>query len=87
MQLHAVECSSFAINVDRWLWLVAVNVRPKYRGMGVRVFQTRAAIVNSFSGNQLGCHIAMAEMSDKGPMKSRLYDIIDRNHDGKMTEM
>ena len=48
-------------------------------------FQTRAAIVNSFSGNQLGCHIAMAEMSDKGPMKSRLYDIIDRNHDGKMT--
>ena len=41
--------------------------------------------VGRFNETELGRHGALAEMSDKGPMKSRLYDIIDRNHDGKMT--
>ena len=38
-----------------------------------------------FSKEQLDRHGALADTSDKGPMKSRLYDIIDRNRDGKMT--
>lgn len=38
-----------------------------------------------FNEEQLEYHGASADMSDKGPMKSRLYDIIDRNRDGKMT--
>ena len=41
--------------------------------------------VNRFSEDQLERHGSLAETSDKGPMKSRLYDIIDRDHDGKMT--
>jgi predicted chitinase len=40
---------------------------------------------NRFSEDQLERHGALADASDKGPMKSRLYDIIDRDHDGKMT--
>ncbi len=41
--------------------------------------------VNRFSETELERHGALADASDKGPMKSRLYDIIDRDHDGKMT--
>ncbi|MCK1794164.1 SH3 domain-containing protein [Pseudomonas violetae] len=40
---------------------------------------------NRFSEDQLERHGALADASDKGPMKSRLYDIIDRDRDGKMT--
>jgi predicted chitinase len=40
---------------------------------------------NRFSEEQINRHGALADTSDKGPMKSRLYDIIDRNRDGKMT--
>ncbi|WLH69394.1 pesticin C-terminus-like muramidase [Pseudomonas sp. FP2309] len=38
-----------------------------------------------FNEEQLERHGPWADMSDKGPMKSRLYDIIDRDRDGKMT--
>ncbi|MCK3840365.1 MULTISPECIES: SH3 domain-containing protein [Pseudomonas] len=41
--------------------------------------------VSRFDEEQLKQHGALADASDKGPMKSRLYDIIDRNRDGKMT--
>ena len=41
--------------------------------------------VGRFSEDQLERYGALADRSDKGPMKSRLYDIIDRDHDGKMT--
>jgi predicted chitinase len=45
-------------------------------------FMRAAGRFNEF---ELGRHGALADRSDKGPLKSRLYDIIDRNHDGKMT--
>lgn len=41
--------------------------------------------VGRFNEAELGRHGALADTSDKGPMKSRLYDIIDRDRDGKMT--
>jgi GH24 family phage-related lysozyme (muramidase) len=40
---------------------------------------------NRFNEEQLERHGPWADMSDKGPMKKRLYDIIDRDRDGKMT--
>ena len=40
---------------------------------------------NRFNEEQLEHHGPWADMSDKGPMKNRLYDIIDRDRDGKMT--
>ncbi|UXV22188.1 hypothetical protein N4P55_12780 [Pseudomonas fluorescens] len=40
---------------------------------------------NRFSEEQIERHGALADISDNGPLKSRLYDIIDRDHDGKMT--
>lgn len=40
---------------------------------------------NRFSEEQIERHGALADISDSGPLKSRLYDIIDRDHDGKMT--
>lgn len=41
--------------------------------------------VGRFSEDQIERHGALADISDKGPMKSRLYDIIDRDRDRKMT--
>jgi predicted chitinase len=41
--------------------------------------------VGRFSQEQLERYGNLADKSDEGPMKSRLYDIIDRDHDGKMT--
>lgn len=38
-----------------------------------------------FNEAEMGRHGALADASDKGPMKSRLYDIIDRDRDKKMT--
>lgn len=41
--------------------------------------------VDRFSGAQLERYGPMADAGDKGPVQRRLFDIIDRNHDGKMT--
>ncbi|VVO57052.1 hypothetical protein PS874_00466 [Pseudomonas fluorescens] len=41
--------------------------------------------VNRFSDAQREQFRPLAEKDNHGPMKSRLYDIIDRNRDGKMT--
>ncbi|MBY8950159.1 hypothetical protein J1G35_30240 [Pseudomonas sp. SH10-3B] len=38
-----------------------------------------------FNEEQLERHGPWADMSDKGPMKNRLYDIIDRDRDGVLT--
>ncbi|NWC91942.1 MULTISPECIES: pesticin C-terminus-like muramidase [unclassified Pseudomonas] len=40
---------------------------------------------NRFSEEQLERHGRLADFSDTGPMKSRLYDIIDRDRNGKIT--
>ncbi|MGV8919989.1 MAG: glycosyl hydrolase 108 family protein [Pseudomonas sp.] len=40
---------------------------------------------NRFNEEQLERHGPLADRSDKSPMKSRLYEIIDRNRDGNMT--
>lgn len=41
--------------------------------------------ISRFDEEQLKQHGALADASDKGPMKSRLYDIIDRPPYGKIT--
>ncbi|MBT2337749.1 hypothetical protein J7E36_01095 [Pseudomonas fluorescens] len=41
--------------------------------------------VDRFSGAQLEQYGPMADAGDKGPVQRRLFDIIDRNRDGKMT--
>ncbi|VVO35587.1 hypothetical protein [Pseudomonas fluorescens] len=41
--------------------------------------------VDHFSEAQRERYRPLADKDDQGPMKSRLYDIIDRNRDGKMT--
>ncbi|VVN45840.1 hypothetical protein [Pseudomonas fluorescens] len=41
--------------------------------------------VKRFSDEQLERHGPLADASDKGSMKTRLYDIIKRNHDGTIT--
>ena len=41
--------------------------------------------VDRFSGAQLERYGPIADAGDKGPVQRRLFDIIDRNHDGKMT--
>lgn len=41
--------------------------------------------VGHFSEMELERYGPMADAADKGPLKSRLYDIIDRNRDGIMT--
>ncbi|WP_460116063.1 hypothetical protein [Pseudomonas sp. H2_D02] len=41
--------------------------------------------VDRFSGAQLERYGPMADAGDKGPVQRRLFDIIDRNHDGKVT--
>jgi hypothetical protein len=41
--------------------------------------------VDRFSGAQLERYGPMADAGDKGPVQRRLFDIIDRDHDGKMT--
>lgn len=41
--------------------------------------------VGQFSEAELERHGDLADKSDKGPLKSRLYDIIDRDRDGNMT--
>ncbi len=38
--------------------------------------------VGRFSEAELGRHGVLADTSDKGPMKSRLYDILDRDDNG-----
>ncbi|WP_223456816.1 hypothetical protein, partial [Pseudomonas sp. GL-RE-19] len=41
--------------------------------------------IRHFNETQLERYRPMADAEDKGPVKSRLFDIIDRNRDGKMT--
>lgn len=41
--------------------------------------------VDRFSGAQLERYDPMADAGDKGPVQRRLFDIIDRNRDGKVT--
>lgn len=41
--------------------------------------------VDRFSGAQLERYGPMADAGDKGPVQRRLFDIIDRNRDGKVT--
>jgi predicted chitinase len=41
--------------------------------------------VGRFNDAELGRYGALADTSDKGPMKSRLYDIIDRDDNGTIT--
>ncbi|MNM73101.1 hypothetical protein D3C81_848170 [compost metagenome] len=41
--------------------------------------------IRQFNETQLERYRPMADAEDKGPVKSRLFDIIDRNRDGKMT--
>lgn len=41
--------------------------------------------VSRFSEGEVERHGALADKADNGTMMRRLYDIIDRNHDGKMT--
>jgi len=35
--------------------------------------------------SELASYQGLVDQSDKGPIKSRLYDIIDANRDGKIT--
>ncbi|VVP81540.1 hypothetical protein PS934_00759 [Pseudomonas fluorescens] len=41
--------------------------------------------IRQFNETQLERYRPMADAEDKGPVKSRLFDIIDRDRDGKMT--
>ena len=41
--------------------------------------------IRQFNETQLEHYRPMADAEDKGPLKRRLFDIIDRNRDGKMT--
>ena len=40
---------------------------------------------NRLSAEQIERHGALADMADTGPLKTRLYDLIDRNRDGSMS--
>lgn len=40
--------------------------------------------VNRLNPEQVERHGALADMADSGPLKTRLYDMIDRNRDGSM---
>ncbi|MCP2020797.1 UNVERIFIED_ORG: putative chitinase [Pseudomonas reinekei] len=69
--------------VSPWAWegydVIIDYSRPKH------LLASFLSAVDGFSDAQRERYRPIAEKDDKGPMKSRLYEIIDRNRDGKMT--
>ncbi len=69
--------------VSPWAWegygVIIDYSRPKH------LLASFLSAINGFSDAQRERYRPIAEKDDKGPMKSRLYAIIDRNRDGKMT--
>ncbi|VVN77959.1 hypothetical protein [Pseudomonas fluorescens] len=69
--------------VSPWSWegydLIIDYSRPKH------AMASFLSAVDRFSEAQRELYRPLADKDDQGPMKSRLYDIIDRNRDGKMT--
>jgi predicted chitinase len=66
-----------------WAWegykVIIDYSRPKH------LLASFLSAVDGFSDAQQERYRPIAEKDDKGPMKSRLYEIIGRNRDGKMT--
>ncbi|MNO82955.1 hypothetical protein D3C76_742430 [compost metagenome] len=69
--------------VSPWAWegydVIIDYSRPKH------LLASFLSAIDGFSDAQRERYRPIAEKDDKGPMKSRLYAIIDRNRDGKMT--
>ncbi len=69
--------------VNPWSWegydLIIDYSRPKH------AMASFLSAVDGFTEAQRELYRPLADKDDKGPMKSRLYEIIDRNRDGKMT--
>ncbi|WP_191994365.1 glycoside hydrolase family 19 protein [Pseudomonas umsongensis] len=69
--------------VSPWDWegydVIIDFSRPKH------MLASFLSAVGGFSDAQRERYRPIAEKDDKGPMKNRLYAIIDRNRDGKMT--
>ena len=69
--------------ISPWAWegydVIIDYSRPKH------LLASFLSAVDGFSDAQRERYRPIAEKDDKGPMKSRLYEIIDRNRDGKMT--
>ncbi|MFK9081547.1 hypothetical protein [Pseudomonas neuropathica] len=69
--------------VNPWVWegydVIIDYSRPKH------LMASFLSAVARFTEAQRERYRPIAEKDDKGPMKSRLYEIIDRNRDGKMT--
>ncbi|WP_052024673.1 hypothetical protein, partial [Pseudomonas sp. G5(2012)] len=69
--------------VSPWAWegydVIIDYSRPKH------LMASFLSAIDSFSDAHRERYRPFAEKDDKGPMKNRLYEIIDRNRDGKMT--
>jgi predicted chitinase len=69
--------------VSPWAWegydVIIDYSRPKH------LMASFLSAVERFTDAQRERYRPIAEKDDEGPMKSRLYEIIDRNRDGKMT--
>jgi predicted chitinase len=69
--------------VSPWAWegydVIIDYSRPKH------LMASFLSAVDRFTEAQRERYRPIAEKDDKGPMKSRLYEIIDRNRDGKLT--
>ncbi|MGX1084267.1 hypothetical protein [Pseudomonas sp. AP3_22 TE3818] len=69
--------------VSPWAWegydVIIDYSRPKH------LLASFLSAVDGLNDAQRERYRPIAEKDDKGPMKSRLYEIIDRNRDGKMT--
>jgi predicted chitinase len=69
--------------VSPWTWegydVIIDYSRPKH------LMASFLSAVERFTDAQRERYRPIAEKDDEGPMKSRLYEIIDRNRDGKMT--
>ena len=69
--------------VSPWAWegydVIIDYSRPKH------LLASFLSAIDGFSDAQRERYRPIAEKDDKGPMKNRLYEIIDRNRDGKMT--
>ncbi len=69
--------------LNPWSWegydVIFDYSRPKH------LMASFLSAVDGFTEDQRERFRPLADKDDKGPMKSRLYDIIDRNRDGKMT--
>ncbi|WP_433736007.1 glycoside hydrolase family 19 protein [Pseudomonas putida] len=69
--------------VSPWAWegydVIIDFSRPKH------MLASFLSAIDGLTDAQRERYRPIAEKDDKGPMKSRLYEIIDRNRDGKMT--